>query len=215
MEMIHINDSNDVNKLSRVRKYVEEGKDVYVLVYMVGCGACDIVHPEWNKIKKELKEDDLLNNSNIVVVDVNKEFLHHPDNTFIKDETIVGYPTLLFLGKGKKDELKASLPDAKTIVNWIKKNSLGGEKQGGEKQGGEKQGGEKQGGGKQGGGKQGGGKSRKRFYKRGKITKKRHSRKSKKRGGRWSLKYKKSIDCKHPHGFSQKQHCKYGRKAKK
>lgn len=28
----------------------------------------------------------------------------------------------------------------------------------------------------------------------------------------WSLKYKRSIDCKRPRGFSQKQQCKYGRK---
>lgn len=26
------------------------------------------------------------------------------------------------------------------------------------------------------------------------------------------MKYKKSIDCKRPRGFSQRQHCKYGRK---
>jgi len=42
---------------------------------------------------------------------------------------------------------------------------------------------------------------------------------SKKRTGRtrrkWSLKYKKSINCRHPKGFSQKQHCKYGRKTLK
>ena len=29
---------------------------------------------------------------------------------------------------------------------------------------------------------------------------------------RWSRKYKKSINCRKPKGFSQKQHCKYGRK---
>lgn len=29
---------------------------------------------------------------------------------------------------------------------------------------------------------------------------------------KWSAKYKKSINCKKPKGFSQKQHCKYGRK---
>ena len=29
---------------------------------------------------------------------------------------------------------------------------------------------------------------------------------------RWSSKYKKSIDCKKPKGFSQKQYCKYGRR---
>ena len=29
---------------------------------------------------------------------------------------------------------------------------------------------------------------------------------------RWSTKYKKSINCNRPKGFSQKQYCKYGRK---
>ena len=39
------------------------------------------------------------------------------------------------------------------------------------------------------------------------------SRKGRKRnGGKWSIKYKKSINCSHPKGFSQKQPCKYGRK---
>ena len=28
---------------------------------------------------------------------------------------------------------------------------------------------------------------------------------------RWSNKYKKSINCSNPRGFSQKQYCKYGR----
>ena len=35
------------------------------------------------------------------------------------------------------------------------------------------------------------------------------------KGGKWSAKYKRSIDCKRPKGFSQKQHCKYGRKTRK
>jgi hypothetical protein len=38
---------------------------------------------------------------------------------------------------------------------------------------------------------------------------------TKKVGGKWSLKYKKSINCRRPKGFSQKQHCKYGRKTHK
>ncbi len=33
-------------------------------------------------------------------------------------------------------------------------------------------------------------------------------------GGKWSMKYKKSINCRRPKGFSQKQHCKYGRTRK-
>ena len=42
---------------------------------------------------------------------------------------------------------------------------------------------------------------------------KRNKNKTKKNKPRkWSIKYKKSINCKRPKGFSQKQHCKYGRK---
>lgn len=39
-----------------------------------------------------------------------------------------------------------------------------------------------------------------------KTLKKRH---------KWSLKYKRSINCRRPRGFSQRQHCKYGRKKTK
>ena len=35
------------------------------------------------------------------------------------------------------------------------------------------------------------------------------------KGGKWSAKYKKSISCKNPKGFSQRQYCKYGRKGGK
>jgi hypothetical protein len=40
-------------------------------------------------------------------------------------------------------------------------------------------------------------------------TKKEHTKKI---GGKWTIKYKKSINCNHPKGFSQKQHCKYGKR---
>jgi hypothetical protein len=53
------------------------------------------------------------------------------------------------------------------------------------------------------------------------VFDKRHVRKSNKRGTskqtrkhrrKWSIKYKKKINCQDPRGFSQKQYCKYGRK---
>ena len=37
-------------------------------------------------------------------------------------------------------------------------------------------------------------------------------KKRKEKNQKWSKKYKKSINCKKPKGFSQKQYCKYGRK---
>ena len=41
-------------------------------------------------------------------------------------------------------------------------------------------------------------------------TKRKHNKKNKTK--KWSLKYKRNINCKRPKGFSQKQYCKYGRK---
>ncbi len=38
---------------------------------------------------------------------------------------------------------------------------------------------------------------------------------SNQKGGKWSKKYKNSINCRKPKGFSQKQYCKYGRKTLK
>lgn len=41
------------------------------------------------------------------------------------------------------------------------------------------------------------------------------SRLKNKKPHKWSMKYKKSINCNRPRGFSQKQYCKYGRKTLK
>jgi len=46
----------------------------------------------------------------------------------------------------------------------------------------------------------------------GKRKTKKQSKRKTKKSRKWSMKYKKSINCKKPKGFSQKQHCKYGRK---
>lgn len=48
--------------------------------------------------------------------------------------------------------------------------------------------------------------------KKNKIYHKKNMTMRKQRGGKWSRKYKRSINCRRPKGFSQKQYCKYGRK---
>lgn len=44
-----------------------------------------------------------------------------------------------------------------------------------------------------------------------KTIRKNQTKNKKTRARKWSAKYKRSIDCKNPKGFSQKQYCKYGR----
>ncbi len=41
------------------------------------------------------------------------------------------------------------------------------------------------------------------------------AKKPKTKPHKWSLKYKRSINCNRPRGFSQKQYCKYGRRVVK
>lgn len=52
------------------------------------------------------------------------------------------------------------------------------------------------------------------LYKKQTAGKRVGTLKSKRGGRKWSMKYKKSINCKKPKGFSQRQYCKYSRNKK-
>ena len=49
---------------------------------------------------------------------------------------------------------------------------------------------------------------KKKIMRRRRRSRKTRRMRRRKRGGKWSLKYKRSINCKKPKGFSQKQYCK-------
>jgi translation initiation factor 2B subunit (eIF-2B alpha/beta/delta family) len=54
-------------------------------------------------------------------------------------------------------------------------------------------------------------KTRSKKHKKTRSKKHKKTRSKKHKGGKWSKKYKLSINCKNPKGFSQKQYCKYSR----
>jgi len=172
MIFIHINSKS--NNVSLLDKYINQGKDIFVLVYMEGCGPCNATRPEWKKIKNIL-DKKYKNNNNIVVADIDQEEFSKVTSISYKP---VGFPSLFYMNKKNNIhenyedciELKEKDRTVDSFINWIetkvKKNNI-----------------------RQNGGK--------------KTLKKRR---------RWSLKYKRSINCKRPRGFSQKQYCKYGKK---
>jgi thiol-disulfide isomerase/thioredoxin len=170
MIFLHIDASNKNKHASLLDKYIEQGKNVFVLIYMEGCGPCNATRPEWSKIKNVL-ENKYKNRDNIVVVDVDQEVLDEIKN--IKNKP-AGFPTMLYISKNNNVEenyedcthIKEKDRSVDSFVNWIESKIK-----------------------MQNGG--------------GKKTLKRR---------KWSLKYKKSINCRRPKGFSQKQYCKYGRK---
>jgi hypothetical protein len=186
MVFLHIDTKNYDQKdktgkspIETLNSFIKDGNDIFVLIYMEGCGPCNATRPEWKKLENILEHDNL-KNTNILVVDIDKDLLDKVKNIGSEPK---GFPTIRYISnKGKttedfedsdlKEEHKTRTIDS--FIEWIKlksKDSLKGGKR----------------------------KLKKTHKKR--IT-----------GGKWSRKYKMSINCKRPKGFSQKQYCKYSRK---
>lgn len=179
----NVNDETGDTPINRLNKFITNDKDIFILIYMEGCGPCRATRPEWEKIPHVLK-DDISKNNEILIVDIDKDLLSKVKN--IKTQPS-GFPTIRFISnKGKisedfedsnlNDEYKNR--DIDSFVKWIHFKL-----------------------------------DEKKSFKNKYRTRKSNRHKSKKqKGGKWSLKYKRSINCRRPKGFSQKQYCKYTRK---
>ena len=119
MKFLHIDNSK--SDVEQFNKYVEQGKHVFVLIFMVGCGPCSQTIPKWKHIENVLKKQ-YANNDNIVIADINKDM-----STFIKHiGAIEGFPTMKYIGnKGEKvetyEESKIPVKDRSTdsFIKWI------------------------------------------------------------------------------------------------
>lgn len=123
MKVLSGNSKIDVDEIN---KSVEDGKNVFILVYMDGCGPCMATKPEWHKMANELTGSD-----DIVVADVNKNFMG--DLKYIGD--IDGFPTIKHIGKKGKhvkayedSNVKTKDRSAESFKEWIKNHDkqLGG-----------------------------------------------------------------------------------------
>lgn len=215
MHILHINSEKDADKIDEM---IKQGNDVFILVYMEGCGPCNATRPEWESIESALK-DQYAANDKLVVIDVNKDFLSRIKYIGVVD----GFPTMKYIGdygktietyensslkkkdrsvnsfiiwiESKINNVVSTVPDssAKNVYNRIlmsKRNKIYRNKT-----------------------------HRNKRHRNKRHRNKTHSNKKIKyniknksqKGGKWSKKYKLSINCNKPKGFSQKQYCKYGR----
>ena len=97
--MIFKSYNKDDSKLNikEINKYIEDGKNVFILIFMDSCGPCNATRPEWDKIKKVL-EKKYKNDDSFVIVDVNKNYSNYLK--YIGD--IDGYPTIKYISnKGR------------------------------------------------------------------------------------------------------------------
>jgi thiol-disulfide isomerase/thioredoxin len=98
MHIYHIQSKDDKELINQTNKMIENGDDVFILVYMEGCGPCNATRPEWAKLESALKKHYSKNNK-LVVVDINKDLI--ADIKYIG--SIDGFPTIKYIGNGGKD----------------------------------------------------------------------------------------------------------------
>jgi len=203
MVYLEINKKNYHNLIDKLNKYLSnKDAEIFIFFYMEGCGPCNETRPEWSKLKNVLSKD-FLNNENIVIVSIDKDLygkLKHAN------KEPMSFPTIRFMtNSGEKmetyEDSEVSSKDRKidSFIEWIKLKT--------------------------------GEKDITKSEKTSSMTKNSHTRKSshskkpklsgrtklggktrKQLGGKWTTKYKRSINCNRPKGFSQRQYCKYGRK---
>jgi hypothetical protein len=192
MVYIEIGKKND-NLIDKLNKHLMRKNDkIFMLVYMEGCGPCNQTRPEWSKLRNVLS-NQFLNREDIAIVSINKDFTNLLKN--MKSEP-TSFPTITFITDAGKqveayEDSSVSNKDRSidSFVEWIKLKS----------------------------GEPNITKSEILVSKpksKSKTSKFLHGGKTRRRkhhGGKWSAKYKRSINCNRPKGFSQKQYCKYGR----
>lgn len=99
MKILHIDSTTD--NINLFDDYVSQGKHIFVLIYLEGCGPCIATRPEWKKIENVLK-DKYKSNDDLVVIDVDQTLLEKM--TKLKEQP-KGFPTILYItDKGKTSE---------------------------------------------------------------------------------------------------------------
>jgi hypothetical protein len=94
MKYIKINDESD---MSQLKDSINSNKVIFMLIYMEGCGPCDLVRPEWKKLENVLRKHNTNPKyKNAVIMDINKDVLEKA-RTNIKSPS--GFPTITFVSK--------------------------------------------------------------------------------------------------------------------
>jgi len=194
MVYLEINKKNYNHLIEKLNNHLSnKDAEIFILIYMEGCGPCNETRPEWSKLKNVLS-NNFLNKENMVVVSIDKDLFGKLKHA---SKEPMSFPTIRYMtNAGEKmetyEDSEVSNKDRKidSFVEWIKlktgENNITRDEKGSHN-----------------------------FAKSKRFTHKRnkHGKKTRKQhGGKWSAKYKRSINCKRPKGFSQRQHCKYGRK---
>lgn len=118
MIIIHATTEAGANEINQ---HVESGKDVFMLIYMEGCGPCNATRPEWKKLESALNHQ-YKNNKRLVIATVDSKVvgsLKHAGD-------IIGFPTIIYVShNGKKivsfesSSIKDKQRNVDCFMNWV------------------------------------------------------------------------------------------------
>ena len=118
MHILHIQSEKDAGKID---KMIKQDKDVFILIYMEGCGPCNATRPEWAKIESALK-DQYTHKDNLVVIDVDKDFI----SSVKLIGNIDGFPTMKYISNNgnsietyENSSIKKKDRSVSSFINWI------------------------------------------------------------------------------------------------
>ena len=190
--------------IQQLREGIQHKKKVFLFTFMNTCGPCINTKPNWDKTVHQLNKK-YSDSDDFLVARVNYKFLDQLGNTGPEPS---GYPSMRYISDGVEEYEDSGLPSSdrstESFIQWIT-SKIEKEERNANHHPISKSSNSK--------------KSSKRSFK---SSSRKHSsplsmivggtrRRRRLIGGKWSMKYKKSINCRKPKGFSQKQHCKYGR----
>lgn len=152
----------------------------FVLIFLEGCPPCEATRPEWGKLKNALP-DDMLGREDVVIGAIDQSLLSEFEN-WGSDPT--GFPTIRYITDGgNRVETYEDAPlmgdKTRTIDSFVEWVNSKANNQ-----------------------------SSSNYYSGGRKRTSSRSRPRSRSSRRWTIKYKRSISCRRPKGFSQRQYCK-------
>jgi hypothetical protein len=114
-------------------KLFNEGKDIFLLIYMEGCGPCNATRPIWCNLigkddscsKMDMKHNNNLNekikkNTNVAIVQYNKDLLNKlPKELEEKIGSIDGFPTMKYINKNKETKDYNGERSVSKLSEWV------------------------------------------------------------------------------------------------
>ena len=117
MKFLTLNANNkDKDTLHNYHRHIKDGKNVFVMFHMNGCGHCIQALPEWHLIQKNA-DKTLINNNDIVIADIESSHLSQIKNA----SNIQGFPTIRYIynyGESYEDYNRPRV--VSEFIKWIK-----------------------------------------------------------------------------------------------